>query len=142
VSRRVTDLRRSPAQRRIKVLLADDDGSFVECLRTMVDEQPRLSVVGVAGDGLEAIELVDELGPEAVVIDLHMPRLDGVSAVARMRQDHPGLSLIAMTADGAPDLHRAVAEAGADAVVLKHNNLVHALTNEIVAARERQRAVM
>jgi DNA-binding NarL/FixJ family response regulator len=141
VSRRVTDLRRSPAERRIKVILADDDGSFVESLRTMVDEQPRLSVVGVAGDGLEAIELVDELGPEAVVIDLHMPRLDGVSAVARMRQDHPGLSLIAMTADGEPGLHRAVAEAGADAVLLKHN-LVHVLTDEIVAARDRQRAVM
>jgi len=142
VSRRVTELRRSPAERRIKVLLADDDGFFVDSLRKMVDEEPRLSVVGVAGDGLEAIELVEELDPEAVVIDLHMPRLDGVTAVARMRQDHPGLSLIAMTGDRTPELHRAVAEAGADAVVLKHSNLVDALTDEIVAARERQRAVM
>jgi DNA-binding NarL/FixJ family response regulator len=138
----VTDLRSSPAGRRIKVLLADDDGVFVESLRKMVDEQPRLSVVGVAGDGLEAIELVEELDPEAVVIDVHMPLLDGVSAVARMRQDHPELSLIAMTADGARELHDAVAEAGADAVILKHDNLVEALTAEIVAARERQRAVM
>jgi DNA-binding NarL/FixJ family response regulator len=135
VSAGVVELRKSPPEGRIKVVLADDDGGFVECLRTMVDVEPRLSVVGVAGDGLEAIELVEELGPEAVVIDLHMPRLDGVSAVARMRQDHPGLCLIAITADGAPELHRAVEEAGADAVFMKHE-LVDGLTERIVSARE------
>jgi DNA-binding NarL/FixJ family response regulator len=136
VSRGVTLLRQLPAERRIKVVLADDDGGFVESLRTMVDGQPRLTVVGVAGDGLEAIELVEELAPEAVVIDLHMPRLDGVSAVARMRQDHPSLCLIALTADGAPELHRAVEEAGADAVLMK-GHAFDALADQIVSARER-----
>ena len=131
----MTKLRRSPAERRIKVVLADDDGPFVESLRTLVDEQPRLTVVGVAADGLEAIELVDELAPEAVVIDLHMPRLDGVSALARMRQDHPGLCLIALTADGAPELHRAVEEAGADAVLMKGHPF-DALADEILAGTE------
>jgi two-component system, chemotaxis family, protein-glutamate methylesterase/glutaminase len=135
VSRGVTELRRSPAARRIEVVLADDDGGFVESLRTMVDEQPTLSVVGVAGDGLEAIELVEELRPEAVVIDLHMPRLDGVSAVARMRQDHPSLCLIAVTGDGEPELHRAVEEAGADAVLMKDDDLFDALPDRIFAAR-------
>jgi DNA-binding NarL/FixJ family response regulator len=137
----VVEVERVPIERRIDVVLAEDDGVFVERLREMVDEQPRLAVVGVAEDGLEAIELVDELGPQAVVIDLHMPRLDGVSAVARLRQDHPQLSVIAITGDGRPELHRAVAEAGADAVILK-DNLVDTLATEIVAARERQRALM
>jgi two-component system, NarL family, response regulator DesR len=136
VSPRVTDLRRSPRKRRIEVVLADDDGGFVESLRTMVDEQPSLAVVGVAGDGLEAIELVEELAPQAVVIDLHMPHLDGVSAVARIRQDHPGLCLIAITGDGAPELHRAVEEAGADVVLMK-DHLADALADQIA-----QRAVM
>ena len=135
----MTELRRSPAARRIKVVLADDDGGFVESLRTMVDGQPRLSVVGIAGDGIEAIELVDELAPEAVVIDLHMPRLDGVSAVARMRKDHPSLCLIALTGDGEPELHRAVEEAGADAVLMKGDPLDE-LAERIDAVR--QRAVM
>jgi len=135
VSRGVTELRRSPADRHINVVLADDDGTFVESLRTLVDEQPRLTVVGVAGDGLEAIELVEELAPEAVVIDLHMPRLDGVSALARMRQDHPSLCLIALTADGAPELHRAVEEAGADAVLMK-GRPIGTLADEIVAGAE------
>jgi DNA-binding NarL/FixJ family response regulator len=130
----VTEVEESPAERRITVVLADDDRAFVESLRGMVDERPRLSVVGVAGDGLEAIELVEELAPEAVVIDLHMPRLDGVSALARMRQDHPRLCLIAITADAAPDLHRAAEEAGADAVLMK-DELSDELSNRIVAAR-------
>ena len=129
----MTEKEESPAERRIKVVLADDDRGFVESLRGMVDE-PRLSVVGVAGDGLEALELVDELAPEAVVIDLHMPRLDGVSALARMRQDHPRLCLIAITADAAPELHRAAEEAGADAVLMK-DELPDELSDRIVAAR-------
>jgi two-component system, NarL family, response regulator DesR len=129
----VTEKEESPAERRITVVLADDDRGFVESLRGMVDE-PRLSVVGVAGDGLEALELVDELAPEAVVIDLHMPRLDGVSALARMRQDHPRLCLIAITADAAPELHRAAEEAGADAVLMK-DELSDELSDRIVAAR-------
>jgi two-component system, NarL family, response regulator DesR len=132
----VTNLRRSPRKRRIEVVLADDDGGFVESLRTMVDEQPSLAVVGVAGDGLEAIELVEELAPQAVVIDVHMPLLDGVSTVARMRQDHPGLCLIAITGDEAPELHRAVEEAGADVVLMK-DHLADALADQIA-----QRAVM
>jgi DNA-binding NarL/FixJ family response regulator len=136
VSRRVTELRRSPPKRRIEVVLADDDGGFVESLRNLVDDEPRLAVVGVAGDGLEALELVEELSPQAVVIDLHMPCLDGVSAVARMRQDHPGLCLIAITGDGAPELHRAVEEAGADVVLMK-DHLADALADQIA-----QRAVM
>jgi DNA-binding NarL/FixJ family response regulator len=129
----VTEKEESPAERRITVVLADDDRGFVESLRGMVDE-PRLTVVGVAGDGLEALELVDELAPEAVVIDLHMPRLDGVSALARMRQDHPRLCLIAITADAAPELHRAAEEAGADAVLMK-DELPDELSDRIVAAR-------
>ena len=135
MSPRVSGLREAPTGRRINVVLADDDGSFVEGLRAVVDEQPRLSVVGVAGDGLEAIELVEELEPEAVVIDLHMPRLDGVTALARMRQDHPNLCLIALTADGAPDLLRAVEEAGADAVLLKDAR-IEELPAQILAARD------
>jgi DNA-binding NarL/FixJ family response regulator len=135
-----------PTGRRINVVLADDDGGFVEGLMAVVDDQPRLSVVGVAGDGLEAIELVEELEPEAVVIDVHMPRLDGVTALARMRQDHPNLCLIALTADGTPELHRAVEEAGANAVLLKDAR-IEELPAQILAAGDAaagsaQRAVM
>ena len=118
----------------IRVLLADDDPRFVAALGALIDSQPELMVVGTARDGLEAIELADELDPEAVVIDLHMPRLDGVSAVARLRHDHPSMCVIALTGDAHPALHAAVTEAGADAVLIK-DEFVDVLVDRLAAAR-------
>ena len=118
----------------IRVLIADDDDAFLDSLRNLIDRQPELAVVGSAFDGLEAIELTDDLDPDAVVIDLHMPLLDGVTAAARLRRDHPNLCLIALTGDEAPELHQAVREAGADEVLLK-SELVEGLLERLSAAR-------
>ena len=118
----------------IRVLLADDDRPFVEALQPLIERQPELLVVGSAGDGLAAIELAEELEPDAIVIDLHMPLLDGVSAVARLRRDHPSMCVIALTGDAQPALHRAVTEAGADAVLLK-DEFVDVLVERLSSAR-------
>ena len=123
-----------PEDSRIRVLIADDDPAFLRSLEVLIDRQPELSVVGVAADGLEAIELVERLDPDAVVLDLHMPLLDGVSATAHLRRDQPSLCLIALTGDPAPELHRAVREAGADEVLLK-SELVEGLVDRLTAAR-------
>jgi DNA-binding NarL/FixJ family response regulator len=122
------------AESGIRVLIADDDRPFLDSLRDLIERQPELSVVGAAADGLQAIELADALDPDAVVIDLHMPRLDGVTAAARLRRDHPNVCLIALTGDEAPALHRAVREAGADEVLLK-DELVGGLIERLGAAR-------
>jgi DNA-binding NarL/FixJ family response regulator len=116
------------------VLLADDDSRFLESLRLLIDGQPHLTVAGTAVDGLEAIELADELDPDAVVIDLHMPLVDGVAAVARLRRDHPSLCLIALTGDETPRIHDAVREAGADAVLIKED-FVETLMDRLRAIR-------
>jgi two-component system, chemotaxis family, protein-glutamate methylesterase/glutaminase len=118
----------------IRVLLADDDQPFLSALSPLIERQPQLAVVGEAHDGLAAIELAEELAPDAVVIDLHMPRLDGVTAVARLRRDHPSMCVIALTGDHHPALHEAVTEAGADAVLLKEE-FVDVLVDRLAAAR-------
>src|SRR5919204_150051 len=110
-----------PGSGRIRVLLADDDELFLQSLRPLVEGQEELEVVATAGDGLAALELVDELQPDAVVMDLHMPLLDGVTAVTRAH---------------APELHRAADEAGADAVLLK-DELVQTLLDRLTQARQR-----
>src|SRR6476469_1548798 len=118
----------------IRVLLADDDAPFLEALSPLIERQPALAVVGTAVDGLAAIELADELSPDAVVIDLHMPRLDGISAVARLRRDHPSMCVIALTGDEHPALHKAVAGAGAAALLMKAE-FVDALMERLAAAK-------
>jgi|SRR5215208_6702455 len=119
---------------RIQVLIADDDPSFLRSLEELIDRQPELTVAGAAADGLEAIELAARLDPDAVVLDLHMPLLDGVSAIARLRRDYPSLCLIALTGDEAAELHGAVREAGADEVLLK-SELVEGLLERLTGAR-------
>jgi DNA-binding NarL/FixJ family response regulator len=123
-----------PEDSRIRVLIADDDPAFLQSLEQLIDSQRELSVAGVAANGLAAIELAERLDPDAVVLDLHMPLLDGVTAAARLRRDHPSLCLIALTGDAAPELHNAVREAGADEVLLK-NELLEVLLERLTTAR-------
>jgi DNA-binding NarL/FixJ family response regulator len=123
----------------VRVLLVDDDTDFLDSLRPLIEHQPALTVAGLAENGLDAIELADQLDPDAVVIDLHMPIVDGVTAVARLRKDHPNLCLIALTGDPAPELHEAVTEAGADAVLMK-GDLVDSLVHRLRAVRAAQEA--
>ena len=85
-----------------------------------------------ATDGVRATELVRELEPDALVIDLHMPRMDGVAAIAQLREQHPELCLIALTGDESREIHEEVAKAGGDAVLLK-SEMVENLAERLVA---------
>jgi DNA-binding NarL/FixJ family response regulator len=123
-----------PDDSRIRVLIADDDPAFLGSLEQLIESQPELTVIAAAANGLEAVELTDGLDPDAVVLDLHMPLLDGVTATARLRRDHPSLCLIALTGDEAPALHRAVREAGADEVLMK-SELIEGLVERLHGAR-------
>ena len=89
-------------ERRESVSCSPTTTIFLESLSELIDRQPELGVVGLAENGLEAIEQADELDPDAVVLDLHMPLVDGVTAAARLRHDHPSICLIALTGDDAP----------------------------------------
>jgi two-component system, NarL family, response regulator DesR len=120
---------------RIRVLIADDDERYLESLRLLVEGQPELRVVAQATDGLGAIEAADVHEIDAAVIDIHMPLVDGVTAVARLRRDHPHLCLIAITGDREPQLLRAVEEAGADAVLLKEE-LVETLIDRLSSVKQ------
>ena len=126
----------SSAEPNIRVLIADDDAGLRHSLQELIDRQPELSVIGAAENGLEAIELADRLDPDAVVLDLHMPLLDGVTATARLRRDHPNVCLIALTGDEEAALHRAVRDAGADEVLLK-NELLEGLLDRLATVRAR-----
>jgi two-component system, NarL family, response regulator LiaR len=81
----------------IRVLIADDHAVVREGLRTFLDLQDGIEVVGEAGDGDEAIREAERLQPDVVVIDLVMPRLDGVQAMRELRERVPGTRAIVLT---------------------------------------------
>ena len=66
------------------MLLVDDQELFREGVRVIVDAQEGMQVVGTAGDGLEAVRLVDELEPDVVLMDIRMPEMDGVEATRQI----------------------------------------------------------
>ncbi len=103
----------------VRVVVADDHPVVRDGLVALLGTQPDIDVVGSAADGLEAVERVAALAPDVVVMDLRMPRLDGVGATARITASHPGVRVLVLTTyDTDADIVRAV-EAGATGYLLK-----------------------
>jgi DNA-binding NarL/FixJ family response regulator len=103
----------------IRVLLADDQALFREALRTLLEVQAGIEVVGEAGDGEEAVRRSGELRPDVVLMDLRMPVLDGIAATARLRAEQPDVRVLALTTfDDDEDVFAAL-RAGAVGYLLK-----------------------
>ena len=81
----------------IRVLLADDQRLMREGLRVLLDLTPDIRVVGEAGDGVEAVERAQQLRPDVVLMDVRMPRLDGVASTRRLHAVCPEVKVIILT---------------------------------------------
>jgi len=81
----------------IKVLIADDQKIVCEGLKMILETDPGIRVVGTAFDGQEALDLVDGLSPDIVLMDLQMPRMNGVQAIRRLKETHPDLPVLVLT---------------------------------------------
>ncbi|MFC8433792.1 response regulator [Streptomyces sp. NPDC057253] len=80
-----------------RVVVADDQTVVREGIVMLLGLLPGIEVVGAAGDGEQAVELVAELAPDVVLMDLRMPRCDGVEATRRIRTEHPGTQVVVLT---------------------------------------------
>ncbi|MEU5768077.1 response regulator transcription factor [Streptomyces asoensis] len=83
--------------RSARVVVADDQTVVREGIVMLLGLLPGVEVVGAAADGEEAVRLVAELAPDVVLMDLRMPRCDGVEATRRIRTDHPGTQVVVLT---------------------------------------------
>ncbi len=81
----------------LRVVLADDQAVVREGLVTLLGLLPGIEVAGAAADGEEAIALVAEHRPDVLLVDLRMPRCDGVEATERVRATHPGTAVVVLT---------------------------------------------
>ncbi|HTV49728.1 MAG TPA: response regulator transcription factor [Steroidobacteraceae bacterium] len=107
------------AVRKISVILADDHPVVRDGLAAIVNQQTDMQVVAEAGDGEEAIELYERHRPDVMVLDLRMPKRDGVAVVQQVLQDHPKARLLIMTTyDGDEDIFQSLSQ-GAKGYLLK-----------------------
>jgi DNA-binding NarL/FixJ family response regulator len=104
---------------RIRVLLVDDHGVVRRGLRGYLELLDDIEVVGEAENGLLAIEAVDELEPDVVLMDLVMPQLDGIGAIGRIKADHPAVQIVALTSFIEEEKVTAALAAGASGFILK-----------------------
>ncbi|SDX84651.1 two component transcriptional regulator, LuxR family [Geodermatophilus africanus] len=103
----------------VRVLVVDDQALFREALGTLLGARPEIEVVGEAGDGHQALERAAALAPDVVLMDLHMPVLDGIGATRRLRVEQPGVRVLALTTfDDDEDVFAAL-RAGALGYLLK-----------------------
>jgi two-component system response regulator NreC len=104
----------------IKVLIADDHQLFREGLMNLISSAPDIEVIGEAKDGKEATEKVKTLNPDVVIIDIGMPRMNGIEATRIIKKQQQGIKIIAVSMHSDRQFVKGILEAGADGYLLKN----------------------
>jgi DNA-binding NarL/FixJ family response regulator len=107
----------------IRLLIADDNAEFRRSTEMMVSLENDISVVSLARDGQEAVELARQHQPDVAVIDVHMPKVDGLTAIRALSSVSPGTVCMAMSYDGERDILRQAMSAGAREYLIKPFNM-------------------
>ncbi|HYJ46062.1 MAG TPA: response regulator transcription factor [Pyrinomonadaceae bacterium] len=115
---------------KLRILLADDHTLIREGLKALINAQPDMEVIGEAGDGLAAYKVAKELQPDLVVMDVSMPEMNGSKSTERIKQEFPGVKVLALTVHEDKGYLRQLIQAGASGYVLKRaaaEDLIHAI---------------
>ena len=115
----------------IRVLVVDDHAMMRQVLRDFLTACPGLLVVGEADNGEEALRSVQMLSPSVVVMDINMPRLNGIEATTRIKQTYPHVAVVGLSMNADVDYRLAMIEAGATAVLSKVDDVAQ-LCDEII----------
>lgn len=103
----------------IRLLIADDNAVYRHALREMLESHPGLEIVGEATDGEDAILRAEELQPAIVLMDINMPKLNGIAATRRIKADHENIAVIGLSVHTEGDFVEAMLNAGAVALLSK-----------------------
>jgi len=102
-----------------RILLVDDHKVMLDGLCTLMMDQPDIDVVGIARDGWEAIDKADELKPDMVIIDIGMPKLNGIEAARKIKDQFPAINIIALSMHPNKRYITAMLRAGAAGYLMK-----------------------
>lgn len=122
-----------PQNTRIPVLLVDDHAMVRQGLRSIMETFPDIEIVGEASNGQEAVKLVERRQPAVVLMDINMPKLNGIEATARIKSDYPHVSIIGLSVNAESHNQEAMKKAGAvmllpkEAVVGELHKAIHSV---------------
>jgi two-component system, NarL family, nitrate/nitrite response regulator NarL len=102
-----------------RILVAEDDESFLDAIAVLLEQDDRFVVAGRARNGREALTLAEDAAPDALVIDIEMPVLDGVEATRLLRESVPNLPIVAVSGHDYEERVLEIRQAGADDYVRK-----------------------
>jgi CheY-like chemotaxis protein len=122
-----------------RILIAEDDEAFLDVIAFLLEQDARFVVAGRASDGREAVTLAERLSPDAIVMDIEMPDLDGVEATTLVRAATPDLPIVAVSAHDYEERVLEIRRAGADDYVRKAR-LADELPRVLAALLSRTRA--
>ena len=103
----------------LRIVLGEDHAVVREGTRRILEQHPDLVVVGEAGDGQQALELIERLKPDVAILDIRMPRLNGIEVVRRMKECSPNTKALMLTAYDDDDYVLALMDVGASGYLLK-----------------------
>jgi NarL family two-component system response regulator YdfI len=103
----------------VRILIADDHEVVREGLRMILETEEGFEVVGEAADGIQAVEMAGQRNPDVVLMDLRMPRMDGLEAIERIRASWPNVAIVILTTYNEDDLMVRGLQAGARGFLLK-----------------------
>lgn len=124
----------------VRVLIADDQTLFRSGLARLLEEDPRVEVIGQAVDGADALKRAATLKPDVVLMDIKMPNLDGVEATRKIVAEHPEIKILVLTTFDADSYVLQALRAGASGYVLK-NSQPEAIVSSILAVMSGERVM-
>jgi DNA-binding NarL/FixJ family response regulator len=107
----------------IRVLLCDDAEGFRALMRSTLEDDPAIEIVGEASDGVAGVEATAELQPDVVLLDMSMPRMGGLQAIPKMRRSAPRTSIIGLSSLAAERMAGPSIEIGAHSYLEKGSDL-------------------
>lgn len=105
---------------KISVLIADDHPAYLEGLKMMLRREKGIALIGEAGDGLQLLELLTQVQPDVIVLDIHMPNMGGIEAIRHIAHLYPYIRMLALTMDDYDYMVIEVLEAGALGYLIKN----------------------
>jgi NarL family two-component system response regulator YdfI len=119
----------------IRVLITDDHLIIREGLRLILETADGIDIVGEASDGVECLQRVPELKPDVILMDLQMPRMDGITAIGRLRSEYPEVAIVILTTFNEDELMIRGLQAGARGYLLKDTSRENLLDTIQAAAK-------